>query len=121
MPKSNLFKISSNSKIFVPVTPSVSTGGPEAIFRLLHYLINYRGLNCFVYFYPSSDQLDPVHDEYKKFNVPIATAIDDIEDKARIKAHAIDTTFKQWRVYILRTLGKKRTIIGKLGKNRLSK
>jgi hypothetical protein len=84
MPKSNLFKISSNSKIFIPVTPSVSTGGPEAIFRLLYYLINYRGLNCFVYFYPSSDQLDPVHDEYKKFNVPIATAIDDIEDNILI-------------------------------------
>lgn len=84
MLKNSILNISSNTKIYIPVTPSVSTGGPEAIFRLLSYLINKRGLNCFVYFYPNTYLVDPVHPEYKKFNVPIATTIEDIEDNILI-------------------------------------
>jgi len=78
-------KLNINSKtiIYAPLPPNIATGGPEAIYRLLHLLSSKFNIKTEVYFYPENHS-DPVHKEYVKFNLPIAKKIIDTEENILI-------------------------------------
>jgi hypothetical protein len=75
--------ISANSKIFIPAPPKTSTGGPEAIHRLLNFLKVKCGMDVYVYYYPSNVD-DPVHAEYRNLNVPYAEEVIDKKENILI-------------------------------------
>ncbi|MGZ3767482.1 MAG: hypothetical protein ACXVA2_22650 [Mucilaginibacter sp.] len=57
------------SKIYIFCPAGYATGGPEALHQLGYYL-NTLGFNAFMYYYQGHDNKTLVHDNYKKYNVP---------------------------------------------------
>lgn len=56
-----------NKKIYILCPPNSATGGPEALHQLGHIL---KEMNCDVKMLYSKRKSNPVHEFYKKYNVP---------------------------------------------------
>jgi hypothetical protein len=65
------------TKIYIYCPAGLATGGPEALHQLGAKLIEL-GFNAFMYYYWASDNEAVVHENYKKYNVPL---IDTIENR----------------------------------------
>lgn len=70
--------ISKDSKVYIAAHANFATGGLEALHQLGSNIINEFGIQAFMYYLPLNHP-DPVHKEYKSYNVPIASEIEDSE------------------------------------------
>lgn len=70
--------ISKESKFYIVAHANFATGGLEALHQLGRNIINELGVQAFMYYLPLNHP-DPVHKEYKNYNVPIAYEIEDSE------------------------------------------
>ena len=68
--------ISKDAKVYITAHANFATGGLEALHQLGRNIINELGIQAFMYYLPLNHP-DPVHKEYKSYNVPIATEIED--------------------------------------------
>jgi hypothetical protein len=66
-------------KIYVAAPANVYTGGPTALFQLCYTLRNKFGLNAFITFYNIVDNMNPIHENYKRFSCPWIS-INEIQD-----------------------------------------
>ncbi|SES16294.1 hypothetical protein [Pedobacter rhizosphaerae] len=74
-----MLKIKNDAIIYIFCAPNFATGGPEALHQLGHQLIK-MGINAKMYYYPiGSDNNDPVHPFYKKYQVPYVTSVENAE------------------------------------------
>ncbi|MBS1532822.1 MAG: hypothetical protein JSU01_21140 [Bacteroidetes bacterium] len=63
------------SKIYIFCPGGFATGGPEALHQLAHYL-NTLGFKAFMYYYQSPDTRGLVHDNYKNYDVPYVSELE---------------------------------------------
>ncbi len=68
--------ISKDAKVYITAHANFATGGLEALHQLGLNIINELGIQAFMYYLPLNHP-DPAHKEYKSYNVPIATEIED--------------------------------------------
>lgn len=67
-----MIKCYANTKIYIFCPGGFATGGPEALHQLGAQLISL-GFDAYMYYYsPAPDLGDLVHNNYKKYNVPVA-------------------------------------------------
>lgn len=68
----------SSTKVYIVCPANVATGGPLLLHQFADKLIN-RGINAHMYYFETEncDMSNPVHEFYKKFNIPYKNTIDD--------------------------------------------
>jgi hypothetical protein len=69
-----MIELNQDAKIFIQCPAGLATGGPEALHQLGHYL-NKIGFNALMY-YVASNHSDPVHPQYKSYNVPFTFEVE---------------------------------------------
>ncbi|WP_143014277.1 polysaccharide deacetylase family protein [Mucilaginibacter pineti] len=69
----------SATKIYIFCPAGFATGGPEALHQLGARL-KELGFNAFMHYYTTPDSVDVVHENYKKYGVPVT---DELENKAQ--------------------------------------
>ncbi len=62
-------------KIYIFCPSGYASGGPEALHQLGHQL-NLLGFNAYMYYFLDPAGNDVIHENYKKYNVPQATVIE---------------------------------------------
>jgi hypothetical protein len=102
-----MIKILDDTKVYVWTPAKVATGGPEALHQLVYNLRNSLGINAFIFYVNLSNQiiLDPVHENYKKYNNPYVFEIEDNSKNILIvpemfQAISIVNNFKKIRILI---------------------
>lgn len=75
-------KINKDSKVFIFAPSKRHTGGPELLHQLCNELSNNK-INSYMYYYPKI-HLNPVHDNYKKYNVKYKRFVRDSEENVII-------------------------------------
>lgn len=65
-----------DTKIYIMAPSKEKTGGPELLHQLAHTLIELFSIKAFIYYLPTGD-IDPINGEYKKYNIPYVTQIED--------------------------------------------
>ncbi len=75
-------KVYHNTKIYIACPANVATGGPEALYQLGFHLINDLNIPAFIYYYNFDNKKfkDPIHPEYKSYNIPYILEISEKED-----------------------------------------
>ncbi len=75
-------KVYHNTKIYIACPANVATGGPEALHQLGFHLINDLNIPAFIYYYNFDNKKfkDPIHPEYKSYNIPYILEISEKED-----------------------------------------
>lgn len=63
-----MIPIYKDSKIYVVCPANVATGGPELLHQLVKVLREIMNFDAYIMYYPTIT--NPVHPEYKKYNVP---------------------------------------------------
>jgi hypothetical protein len=71
------------SKIYLSCPAGVATGGPEALHQFGHHLI-LLGFNAFMYYYHSPESTGLVHENYKKYNVPYVSELENSREHVLI-------------------------------------
>ena len=67
-----------NDTIYYIVCPAnIDTGGPKDLHQLA-FELKKLGKKVFIYYFPVTSKIE-VHENYKKFNLPYATKIEDSE------------------------------------------
>ena len=77
-------EIYKNSKIFVACPAGVATGGPENLHQLVNLLRQKMHINAYMYYYPLNKLVDPVNKNYKQYNNPYVTAVEDKQENILI-------------------------------------
>lgn len=80
-----MIKVYSDTKIFVAAPARVATGGPELLHQLVYNIRNILNIDAYVYYYNFNNNIyiDPVHPEYKNYNIPFVINIPKYEDNNR--------------------------------------
>lgn len=76
-------KIFSNTKVYIACPAYVATGGPELLHQLARRILDEFGVNTYIFYYDAklSKVLDPVHPEYRKYDIPYIVDGEQIDDK----------------------------------------
>lgn len=90
-----MISISNNTKIYILCPANLSTGGPEELHQLGSQL-NKIGKKAFMLYdqYDADKNNSPVHDNYKKYNVPFCCEIEN--SKENIVIFPETSTYKLW-------------------------
>lgn len=71
-----MIEIYSKTKVYIASPARFATGGPELLHQLAYNLRNHLNIDAYIYYYPANIE-DPVHPEYKMYNVPFVREIED--------------------------------------------
>jgi hypothetical protein len=74
---------SQDTKIYIFCPAGNATGGPEALHQLSYHL-NELGFNAFMFYYVTPDSQGLVHDDYKKYQQPYVTELENKRDHIMI-------------------------------------
>lgn len=75
----SVLSITPSTQIYIVAPAQSATGGPEALHQLAYKLLSL-GFNAQMYYLPESTN-NPVHHNYKEYNIPIAkSVIDDLQN-----------------------------------------
>lgn len=66
--------IDNNSIVYVACPPNVFTGGPELLHQLVHELRNLK-IEAYMYYFPYQE--NPIHEEFKKYNIEFTSKVED--------------------------------------------
>jgi len=93
-----------NTKIYVIAPANTKSGGPELLHQLVYHLRNDLNLDAYIYYIPS-EHPNPVHNEFKQYNVPFVREIEDKKENLLIAPEVIN------RINELKTYSTLRKII----------
>lgn len=77
-----MIKIYPNTKVYIAAPAAAATGGPELLHQLAFHL-NNEGIKAYMYYYPSNHP-NPIHPNYKEYNVQYVNEIEDKKDNVFI-------------------------------------
>ena len=80
-----MITVNNQTTFFIACPPNIATGGPMLLHQLAHVL-NSKGYKALMYYYSEdvSKLNDPIHANYKKFNIPFVTSINDNKENILI-------------------------------------
>ena len=83
------FKVYDETIIYLVAPANIATGGPEGLHQVAQFLRKKFGDRVFMHYLPSHKE-DPVHSNYKKFNIPFKNAIIDHSNNIIIAPEVIN-------------------------------
>lgn len=80
-----MIEIYPNTKIYIACPPNIATGGPELLHQLAYNLKYSLNIEAYMFYYPLKNlKINPVHPEYRIYNVQYTFSIEDNKENILI-------------------------------------